>query len=73
MRRWTNNQFAELRTDFPQQPIGLSKKPHTVQVAVRQLLIETVQFLWPCVNSKRGDSVHLTRLVFVEGIAPAYN
>ena len=32
MPRWANNQYAELRTYFPQQPIELSKKPHTVLI-----------------------------------------
>lgn len=32
MRRCANNQYAELRTDFPQQPIELSEKPHTVLI-----------------------------------------
>ena len=32
MRRWANTQYAELKTYFPQQPIELSKKPHTVLI-----------------------------------------
>ena len=53
MRGWANNQFSELIAAFPRQPIGLSKKLYTVLLSI----IETVQFLWPCVNTKAGDSV----------------
>ena len=53
VRGWANNQFSELIAAFPRQPIGLSKKLYTVLLSI----IETVQFLWPCVNTKAGDSV----------------
>ena len=53
MRGWANNQFSELIAAFPRQPIGLPKKLYTVLLSI----IETVQFLWPCVNTKAGDSV----------------
>ena len=52
MRGWANNQFSELIAAFPRQPIGLSKKLYTVLLSI----IETVQFLWPCVNTRAGDS-----------------
>ena len=53
MRGWANNQFSELIAAFPRQPIGLSKKLYTVFLSI----IETVQFLRPCVNTRAGDSV----------------
>ena len=72
MRRCTNNQYAELRTDFFLSNRSNYRKS-LIRFAFHQLLIETVQFLWPCVSTKRGDSVYLAWLVFVEGVAPAYH
>ena len=48
MRGWAGNQFSSA-TDRT-----IEKALHGFAV---HLLIETVEFLWPCVNTRAGDSV----------------